>query len=173
MLAFSLGLLIASYSCAPWSSGLPVVIAVVALLLMMLGIADDLLVLPASCASGVYGLVCAPLLVACPCQLPGTGLLHPAMVLVVALAMLWLVNLYNLWTVSTASPPASACWPAARRPCCPGNGAADYALFCLLLGASQLGFLVELATGAPVHGRCGQYSNGLPAGWPGGGRGGG
>ena len=144
LLAFSLGLLIASYSCAPWSSGY-IVIAVVALLLMLLGVADDLWSLPASLRFGVYGLVCAATaayLLPVPVA-RDSALLHPAMVLVVALAMLWLVNLYNFMDGIdgiAAGQCLLACGAAALLSW--RNGAADYALFCLLLGASQLGFLV-------------------------------
>ncbi len=141
LLAFTFGLLLAAWWIGPW----PVAywqLAGIAFLLMLLGIADDLWSLSVRLRFTVYGLGClASVLLLRP--MADTGLLEAVLVLVAALAMLWLVNLYNfmdgidgfaaIQCLLASSAAALLSWR---------GGGHDYALFCLLLAASQLGFLV-------------------------------
>jgi len=144
LLAFALGLLVAAAVSGPWAPGY-LLLAGLALVLMLLGIADDLWRLSVSLRFGAYGLGC----LAAACYLlpqPPAGSVVPGMLLAgaVALAMLWLVNLYNFMD-GIDGIAAIQCLLA----CCAAallswreEGATGYALFCLLLAASQLGFLV-------------------------------
>ncbi len=143
LLAFALGLLVTAIWYAPWAASYTV-LAGVALLLMLLGIADDLWSLSVPLRFGVYGLGCvATALFLLPLPVAGNALLDGVLVLAVALAMLWLVNLYNFMDGIdgiAASQCLLACGAAALLSWY--SGSRDYALFCLLLAASQLGFLV-------------------------------
>jgi Fuc2NAc and GlcNAc transferase len=143
LLAFTLGLLVAALWVAPWAAPYSL-LAGLALALMLLGIADDVWSLPVSVRLGAYGLSC---LVATLCLLPpqvaGGALLYGILALATALAMLWLVNLYNFMD-GIDGIAASQCLLAAVAAALLSlhSGAGDYPLFCLLLAASQLGFLV-------------------------------
>jgi Fuc2NAc and GlcNAc transferase len=143
LLAFTLGLLAAALWIAPWPAGYTL-LAGLALLLMLLGIADDLWSLSVSLRFGVYGLSCVvTALFLLPLSVADSALMYAMLVLATALAMLWLVNLYNFMDGIdgiAASQCLLACVAAALLS--RGDGTADYALFCLLLAASQLGFLV-------------------------------
>jgi len=138
--AFATGLLLSTvYGAAwPWPYGL---LVVVALLLMALGILDDLLALPVRLRLPLYGLAC--LLTAWVLVPPTGSILTTLWLLPVALAMLWLVNLYNFMDGIdgiAATQCVLACGAAALL--CAQGFTSHYALFCLLLGASHLGFLV-------------------------------
>jgi Fuc2NAc and GlcNAc transferase len=143
LLAFSLGLLVAAAVSGAWAPGY-MTLAGLALLLMLLGIADDLRGLSVSLRFGAYGLSCLAAAWYLLPQPPAGGVMQVVPVVVVALAMLWLVNLYNfmdgidgiaaIQCVLACSAAAFLSWR--------GEGARDYSLFCLLLAASQLGFLV-------------------------------
>lgn len=143
LLAFALGLLAAALWHAPWPDNYSA-LAAIALLLMLLGIADDLWALSVRLRFTAYGLSClATLLLLLPLPLTGSAALDAALLLLAALAMLWLVNLYNFMDGIdgiAASQCALACCAAALLAW--RGGGYDYALFCLLLAASQLGFLV-------------------------------
>ena len=144
LLAFTLGLLVAAAVSGPWAPGY-MALAGLALLLMLLGIADDLWSLSVSLRFGAYGLSCLAAAWYLLSPASANSLLPGALlVAAVALAMLWLVNLYNfmdgidgiaaIQCLLACSAAALLSWREA--------GAPDYALFCLLLAASQLGFLV-------------------------------
>jgi len=141
LLAFALGMLVAAMAYAPWEAPY-IVLAAVAMLLALLGIVDDLRALSVQLRFGVYGLAC---LVTAGYLLPagGSAFASGLLVLAVALAMLWVVNLYNFMDGIdgiAAIQCLLACGAAAFFAW--QKGSQDYALFCLLLGASQLGFLV-------------------------------
>jgi Fuc2NAc and GlcNAc transferase len=142
LLAFALGMLVAVYWYGPWAAGYTL-LAGLALVLMLFGIVDDLRPLSAVLRFAIYGLSC---LAAAFFLLPlpaGGVLLDVALLLGVALAMLWLVNLYNFMDGIdgiAAGQCLLACGAAALLSWL-GGGSRDYALFCLLLAASQLGFL--------------------------------
>jgi Fuc2NAc and GlcNAc transferase len=143
LLAFCLGLLLATRWMGPW----PVAyqqLAGIALVLMLLGIADDLWSLSVPLRFGIYGLSClAAVFLLLPLSAIGNGLLAALLVVVVTVAMLWLVNLYNFMDGIdgiAATQCLLACTAAAFI--ASRGGDRDYAVFCLLLAASQLGFLL-------------------------------
>ncbi len=143
LLAFTLGLLVAALWVAPWAAPYSQ-LAGLALALMLLGVADDVRSLPVSVRLGAYGLSClVATLWLLPPQLAGGALLYGILALTTALAMLWLVNLYNFMD-GIDGIAASQCLLAAVAAALLSlrSGASDYPLFCLLLAASQLGFLV-------------------------------
>ena len=135
LLALALGVLVAW----PWSPGYTV-IAGLGLLLMVVGVVDDVWNLSVRLRMAVYTL-CA-LLLAWQ-LLPGM----PALSLVViALACLWMVNLYNFMDGIDGLAAVQcilACFSAALLAWGRGvQGAEEYATFCLLLAVAQLGFLL-------------------------------
>ncbi len=143
LLAFTLGLLVAAALLGSWAPGY-LVLAGLAMLLMLLGIADDLWSLSVPLRFGAYGLSClAAAWYLLPLPAMGGPLWGVVLVAGVALAMLWLVNLYNfmdgidgiaaIQCLLACSAAALLSWR---------TGGYEYALFCLLLAASQLGFLV-------------------------------
>lgn len=142
LFAFTLGLVIAAAWSGPWS-GPYLVLAAASLLLMLLGIADDLWSLPVALRFGVYAACClvtAYWLLSLPV---GTPWRNGILLVGVAIAMLWLVNLYNFMDGIdgiAATQCLLACAAAALLSW--QQGGHEYALFCLLLAASQLGFLV-------------------------------
>jgi len=143
LLAFTLGLVAAALWVAPWAAPYSL-LAGLALALMLLGIADDVWSLPVSVRLGAYGLSClVATLYLLPPQLAGSALMYGMLALATALAMLWLVNLYNFMD-GIDGIAASQCLLAAAAASLLSldGGAGDYSLFCLLLAASQLGFLV-------------------------------
>ena len=143
LLAFTLGLLVAGLWYEPWAAGYTV-LAELGFLLMLLGLADDLWSLSVPLRFGGYGLSClVAAFLLLPQPLAGGVLLDGVLVLGVALAMLWLLNLYNFMDGIdgiAASQCLLACAAAALLSW--HSGGRDYPLFCLLLAASQLGFLV-------------------------------
>ncbi len=143
LLAFCLGLLAAAWWVAPWPIEFTL-LAGGAVLLMLLGIVDDIWSLSVWLRFSLYGLGCLAVALVLLSR-PGVSGVLPGVVLVplVALAMLWLVNLYNFMDGIdgiAASQCLLACAAAALMSW--RTGEQDYALFCLLLAASQLGFLV-------------------------------
>ena len=141
MLAFALGVLVAGPIYAPWATPY-VALALVAMGLALLGIVDDIRALSARLRFALYGLACVAT-AAYLLPLGGGFLANGLLLAVVGLAMLWMVNLYNfmdgidgiaaIQCVLACAGAAFLSWQ---------KGGQDYALFCLLLGASQLGFLV-------------------------------
>lgn len=143
LLAFSLGLVVASQWYSPWAPDYLVATGL-ALFLVVLGIIDDLLDLSVRLRFSLYGLCCL-LLVGLLLPLPvfGSSWLDILLVLVLVVAVLWLVNLYNFMDGIdgiAAIQCALACAGAALLS--RGSDGGSYSLFCLLLAASQLGFLV-------------------------------
>ena len=149
LLAFAAGLLLAALWRGAWDGGF-ITLAVAALFLMLLGVIDDLRGLSVRLRFAVYSLLC--LLVA-------TTLLSPVLshepadsivrgvvlVALAAMAMLWSLNLYNFMDGIdgiAATQCVVACCSAALLACWGGTGDGSYALFCLLLAASHLGFLI-------------------------------
>ncbi len=141
MLALALGVALAPLWYGDWRGDL-VTLLVIALALSVLGILDDLINLPMSLRLALYTLASA---LACWLVLsPGAGqFLSPAVFLLAVVAVLWLLNLYNFMD-GIDGIAAIQCFLA----CCGAallswsvTGGGDYTLFCLLLAASQLGFL--------------------------------
>ena len=144
MLALAASLPLAVQWYGPWDSGFVSLVGA-ALFLMLLGVVDDLRALSVRLRMTLYS-VC--------CLLAGSLLLQPLpsqgpfvdgmMLTLAALAMLWSLNLYNfmdgidgiaaLQCILACSSAALLSWGT--------GGGTEYALFCLLLAASHLGFLV-------------------------------
>jgi Fuc2NAc and GlcNAc transferase len=142
--AFMLGLLFSAWLYGAWDESF-VMLAVAALVLMVLGVIDDLRGLSVRLRLVLYSLV--SLLVAALLLHgveTGSVLRGWALVLLAALALLWALNLYNfmdgidglaaLQTVLTCCGAALLSWVT-------GHGG-HYVLFCLLLAAAHSGFLV-------------------------------
>ena len=141
LLAFVAGLALT----APWS-GAYLLLLVIALLLMLVGVIDDLWHLSVRLRMLLY-LGCSLLL--CWSLLPGAGagLGWQSLLLVIpVLAMLWFLNLYNFMDGIdgiAAMQCILACGSAALLAWAGGSpGSAAYALFCLLLAAAHIGFLM-------------------------------
>ena len=142
--AFVLALLAAGWWYGSWDSSL-VLLALAAALLGLLGLVDDLRGLSVRVRLALYGLLC--LLVALVLLYPvwGRGLLYGASATALAtLSMLWFLNLYNFMDGIdgiAAIQAVLACVGATLLSGGVGDGS-NYALFCLLLAASHLGFLL-------------------------------
>ena len=143
LLAFCLGLMLTSVWMGPW----PVTylqLAGIALVLMLLGIADDVWSLSVRLRFAIYGISClAAVLLLVTLPVTGNASLDALLLVAAAVAILWLVNLYNFMdgidgiaAIQCLLACAAAAFLASR------GGGRDYALFCLLLAASQLGFLL-------------------------------
>ena len=143
LLAFCCGLLAAKIWLAPWPA-VYLQLSGIALLLMLLGIADDVWSLSVRLRFTIYGLSCfGAVILVVPLSTTGHLVAAPLLVIVATLAMLWLVNLFNFMDGIdgiAATQCLLACTAAAAM-ALRGDGP-DYAVFCLLLAASQLGFLV-------------------------------
>lgn len=143
LLAFALGLLAAAAWHAPWAANY-IALTSIALLLMVLGIADDMWQLSVALRFAAYGLGClAAALFLLPWPLTDSTLLDGVVLLLAVLAMLWLLNLYNFMDGIdgiAACQCVLACCAAAALSW--HRGGHDYALFCLLLAACQCGFLL-------------------------------
>jgi Fuc2NAc and GlcNAc transferase len=138
LLAFMLGLLLA----APWD-GSYVLLACVALLLTLVGVVDDLWNLSVRLRMLLYLACCAVLAWSwLPLDAPWGWLSAGAVVF----AMLWFLNLYNFMDGIdgiAATQCIVACVGAALLSWVGGGGGNNaYALFCLLLAAAHVGFLV-------------------------------
>ena len=143
LLAFCFGLLLATAWMGPW----PMVyqqLAGIALVLMLLGIADDVWSLSVRLRFAIYGLSClATVFLLIPFYATDNALLTALLIAAATLAMLWLVNLFNFMdgidgiaAIQCLLACAAAAFLALR------DGGQDYGVFCLLLAASQLGFLL-------------------------------
>ena len=142
--AFTLGLLLAARLYGAWDESF-ITLAIAAVVLMVLGVIDDLRGLSVRLRLALYSLVC--LLVA-------ALLLHAlhtegiwcggALVLLAAVAMLCALNLYNFMDGIdgiAALQTVLACCGAALLSWGTGHGG-HYALFCLILAAAHSGFLI-------------------------------
>ena len=139
LLAFASGLTLAALQGTNWSWDY-LWVSLVALLLMGLGIVDDLLGLSVRLRLPLYALAC--LLVAWILLAPVQGLGAVIGLAAVALAMLWLVNLYNFMDGIdgiAATQCVLSCGAAALLSSQGPDG--EYGQYCLLLAASHLGFL--------------------------------
>jgi Fuc2NAc and GlcNAc transferase len=141
LLAFVAGLALT----APWSGAYLLLLAI-ALLLMLVGVIDDLWHLSVRLRMLLY-LGCCLLL--CWSLLPGTGAgpgWQSLLLVIPVLAMLWFLNLYNFMDGIdgiAAMQCILACGSAALLAWAGGSpGSAAYALFCLLLAAAHIGFLM-------------------------------
>lgn len=142
--AFVLGLAIAAGLYGHWDRSL-VVLAAGASLLGLLGIVDDLRQLSVRLRLTLYGLLCLLLSLIVLYPLWENSFWYGGLAVVLAtVAMLWFLNLYNFMDGIdgiAAIQAVLACVGAAWLSGASGNSS-NYALFCLLLGASHLGFLV-------------------------------
>jgi glycosyltransferase WbpL len=143
MLAFLSGLACAALLGTQWS---PVYLSLAAgaVFLMLLGLLDDLRSLAVRSRLALYSLVCVssvvllldPFAVASPMIL--------GLAVIAAFGLLWMLNLYNFMD-GIDGIAGVQCFLA----CCSvallswlGGGDVQYALFCLLLAAAHVGFLV-------------------------------
>ena len=142
--AFALGLLFAAPLYGRWDDVF-VALASAAMLLMVLGIADDLRGLSVRLRLAIYGLVCL-LMAVVLLQKGSTGnvVWDAVLVLLAAFALLWTINLFNfmdgidgiaaIQTLLACCGAATLVWLTSRD--------GEYILFCLLLAAAHGGFLV-------------------------------
>jgi Fuc2NAc and GlcNAc transferase len=142
--AFTLGLLLAALMYGTWEPSF-LVLAGLALILMVVGVVDDLKGLTVRLRMTLYTLACfwlaATLL---PVIGSDTVLRNAALLLLATGAMLWALNLYNFMDGIdgiAALQTVLACCCAAWLSWQTGHGD-QYALFCLLLAAAHSGFLV-------------------------------
>ena len=144
LLAFIVGLFLAGQRYNSWEESF-VVLAVAALLLMIVGIVDDLRGLSVRVRMILYSLVC---LWAADTLLSSVFIDSVAsravLVLLAAFVMLWSLNLYNFMdgidgiaTLQTLLACCFAAWLSSRVG--HNNG---YAMLCLLLAAAHAGFLL-------------------------------
>jgi Fuc2NAc and GlcNAc transferase len=148
LLAFAVGLLLAALWRGAWD-GAFLTLLVAALILMLLGVIDDLRGLSVRLRFALYSVLC--LFVAATLlspvlshELADSIVCGAILVVFAATAMLWSLNLYNFMDGIdglAATQCIVACCSAALLAWGNGGGG-SYALFCLLLAASHLGFLL-------------------------------
>jgi Fuc2NAc and GlcNAc transferase len=143
-LAFGAGLWCAAFMYGPWDRAY-MTLAGMAGFLVLLGVLDDLRGLPVRLRFICYGLCC---LLASASLLQGVQadsmLWRGVLVVVSAFILLWSLNLYNFMDGIdgiAATQCIVACCSVALLSWLTGGGQ-DYALFCLLLAAAHLGFLL-------------------------------
>jgi Fuc2NAc and GlcNAc transferase len=143
-IAFTVGLIVAIPLYGGWREPFTT-LASAALLLAVLGMIDDLRGLPIGLRLLMYGAVCLWVAAMLLQELNSiNGVIGGGLVVLVAVAMLWSLNLYNfmdgidgiaaLQTVLACGGAALLSWLY--------SGAGDYALFCMLIAAAHGGFLV-------------------------------
>jgi Fuc2NAc and GlcNAc transferase len=144
LLAFALGLMLASQIYGYWETPF-VVLTAAALALMLIGVCDDLRGLSAKVRFIVYALVClataASMLHAVLANEPAWGV---ALLLFWGLTLLWSLNLYNFMDGIdgiAATQAIFVCCAAALLVWWAGRDG-HYVLYCLLLAAAHGGFLV-------------------------------
>ena len=144
LLAFIAGLLLAAQCYNSWDESF-VVLAVAALLLMIVGVIDDLRGLSVQVRMALYSLVClwvADTLL--QSIFVDSGASRAVLGLLVALVMLWSLNLYNFMdgidgiaALQTVLASCFGAWLSLK------SGPSDsYAMLCLLLAAAHAGFLI-------------------------------
>lgn len=142
LVGFAGGVAVAAGLYGPWQGIYPVLLGS-GLLLMLLGVVDDLRGLSVALRMALYGLCC--LVVAGSLLNPlFTGAALWVAVAAWTFVLLWSLNLYNFMDGIdgiAATQCAAACVSAALLVGA-GSGDQAYALFCLLLAASHLGFLL-------------------------------
>jgi Fuc2NAc and GlcNAc transferase len=145
LLAFTFGLALAAWLHVAWD-GAFVVLTIGALVLMLIGVVDDVRGLSVRWRLLIYSAVCLLTTTALLQDMITTmasDILRAALVLFWALVLLWSLNLYNfmdgidgiaaLQTVFICCAAAFLSWSAGH------NG--NYVLYCLLLAAAHCGFL--------------------------------
>ncbi len=142
--AFTLGLLFSTSLYGAWDESF-VTLTVAALVLMVLGVIDDLRGLSVRLRLVVYSLVCLSVAAVLLHGVHAESILcGGVLVILAALALLWALNLYNFMDGIdgiAALQTVLACCGAALLSWGTGHGA-HYATFCLLLAAAHGGFLV-------------------------------
>lgn len=143
ILSFLAGLACAAVFGVQWSA-FYLWLAAGAVLLMVLGVLDDLRGLSVRARFALYGLVCVSTVVLLLDPFATGSLLILALAVTAAFGLLWMLNLYNFMD-GIDGIAAVQCFLA----CCSaallswlGSGDGQYALFCLLLAAAHVGFLV-------------------------------
>ncbi|MEM1153283.1 MAG: glycosyltransferase family 4 protein [Pseudomonadota bacterium] len=141
-LAFLIGLLVAHAYLSPLSANY-LLLAAIAMGMMVLGIIDDLRPLPVQLRFSAYGLCCLATVVMLLPAAAGFTVWHAILVVAIAFTMLWVVNLYNFMDGIDGLAASQALLASAVVAYLSVlYGHTQYALFCLLIAASQLGFLV-------------------------------
>ena len=143
VLAFVLGILVASVQGVDWTWHYWLLTSV-ALLLVIIGVWDDLRNLPVRVRFTLYGLCCVLLVTELFPPMAIGQFAHWILVAGGAFALLWMLNLYNfmdgidgiaaLQCILACGSAALLSWFYAGDP--------QYALYCLLLAAAHVGFLV-------------------------------
>ncbi|MFT4615476.1 MAG: Fuc2NAc and GlcNAc transferase [Bacteroidia bacterium] len=142
LVAFSIGLLVASQVLGDWP-GHYYTMALVAQLLMVLGVLDDLLDLAVGLRMAVYGLVSLFLTGILLEPLHLEGLMGWLLLGGTGFVVLWLLNLYNFMDGIdgiAALQTILACSSAGLLTFF-SSGEQPYTYYCLLLAAAHLGFL--------------------------------
>jgi Fuc2NAc and GlcNAc transferase len=140
--AFLLGMLFAVPGHGPWPHAY-LVLAAAALILMLIGTVDDLRGLSVKYRLALYALCCLLVAAELLAPLEASALQKGVLVAVAALCLLWALNLYNFMD-GIDGFAATQCFlacSAAAVLAWQGGAGAEYALLCLLLAASHLGFL--------------------------------
>jgi len=142
ILALLLSVAVAASGGVSWAEAYWLLLGL-ALVLMLVGMADDRCNLPATLRLVVYGLCCVVLVWRLqPGLTPHAAI--PAWLLwpLLAAGLLWLLNLYNFMD-GIDGIAALQCFLAAGSAALLGllGGAPEFALFCALLALCQLGFL--------------------------------
>jgi Fuc2NAc and GlcNAc transferase len=143
LVAFTLGLLLAAWHYGPWQSAF-ILLAIAAMLLMALGIVDDMNGLSVGFRLLIYALLCLLIAATFLRPLAATAFILWPLALLSALAMLWFINLYNFMDGIdgiAAIQSVIACGGAALLSWWAG-GEQQYVLFCVLLAAVHCGFLI-------------------------------
>lgn len=141
--AFLLGVCLAAAGDVSWHANYWLLL-VSALLLVAVGVVDDLRGLSVRSRFSLYSLLCVVVTIGLfQPQAQGLGS-HYLLAILASFALLWMLNLYNfmdgidgiaaLQCIFICSAAALLSWLTA--------GDSQYALFCLLLGAAHTGFLV-------------------------------
>lgn len=141
LLAFAAGFVANAWLADAWSREY-YVLMLTAVILMLVGVVDDMRGLSVRLRFCAYGICCAGVAAFLLWPVfPQPGWLALLVVFIVSLTLLWSLNLYNFMDGIdglAALQCINACAAAALLAWLGGEGA--YALFCLLLAASHLGF---------------------------------
>lgn len=143
ILAFLVGLACAAVFGTQWGS-LYLWLVVGAVLLMTLGVLDDLRGLSVRSRFALYSLVCVSTVVLLLDPFATASPMVFALAVATAFGLLWMLNLYNFMDGIDGIAGVQcflACCSAALLSWL-GSGDGQYALFCLLLAAAHVGFLV-------------------------------
>ncbi|MEM8561723.1 MAG: glycosyltransferase family 4 protein [Pseudomonadota bacterium] len=141
-LAFSVCLLVANTYLQVLSTDY-LLLAAFTIGLMLLGIIDDVKPLPVLLRLSAYGISCLVTAVLLLPDATGFGLWHALLIPIVAFIMLWMVNLYNFMDgIDGLAASQAVLVSAVVAMLALSNGSRGYAVFCLLIAAAQLGFLI-------------------------------